>query len=55
MQSNLFHLVHSYTLELNSEQTIWDKTEVLLGISRGTTSEPHGNMMGLGHEQQCRI
>jgi hypothetical protein len=50
-----FHLYSSYTGELNFGQTIWDKTQVLLGTSSGThlgtLREPFGNMLGTHWEQ----
>jgi hypothetical protein len=40
------HIVNLYTGELNFEQSIWDKFEMLLGTSWGTFCEFHGNPMG---------
>jgi hypothetical protein len=49
-----------YTGELDFGQTIWDKAEVLLGKSWGTTlelGEPHGNRMRtlLGTREKTKI
>jgi hypothetical protein len=46
----LFHLFNLYALELNCGQTIWDKTNVLLGTScgmhLGTFWKLDGNTLG---------
>ncbi len=42
--SPIAHLFSLYTSELNFGRTIWEKSEVLLGISWGTLWEQIGNM-----------